>query len=419
MDETGFPMEVPIRPDKIITFKGTRRVGQVATAERGTSITMALIVNATGNSIPSMFLFPGKKMQSCYMDCATSGAIGFANGGWMTQEMFIKCSIMLNTHSAIENPTLLLLDNHTSHLSIAVLALAVKNDVHMLTFPPHCSYQMQPLDVSVFFPIKNVYKSLVVAWHRNNANKSFEVRHIAGVVKEVLDVALLPKTIKLRFEAAGIYPFNPHIFSEHDFVAAELDGEAEVEETVDAEHQLIDFVSKDNTSVAANEGNFSPEPSTFTSMSSLNISEVLSEIGLLQKKAATKKSNRGRKPMKSYILTSPENIRALKDKKRKLEDQSSKLPDKKTLKKASKKQEQSFPPKPIRKSFRKSKPVTKKETSDEDNNFCIICLKDMLKALTKFNLIACNECNREVHLKCVKMRSSWYTCPQCDLDDSD
>lgn len=60
MDETGFPT-VPTRADKIITLKGTKRVGQVASAERGSSITMALTINAAGNSIPPMFLFPGKK----------------------------------------------------------------------------------------------------------------------------------------------------------------------------------------------------------------------------------------------------------------------------------------------------------------------------------------------------------------------
>lgn len=38
--------------------QGTRRFGQVATAERYSSISMALIVFAARNSITPMFLFP-------------------------------------------------------------------------------------------------------------------------------------------------------------------------------------------------------------------------------------------------------------------------------------------------------------------------------------------------------------------------
>lgn len=419
MDETGFPT-VPTRTDKVITTKGTRRVGQVATAERGTSVSMALTVNAAGNSIPPMFLFPYKKMQSCFMDNATPGSIGFANGGWMTQEIFVKYMehFLQHSHSTLDNPTLLLLDNHTSHMSIEALDLAAANGVHMLTFPPHCSHRMQPLDISVFYPVKNVYKSLVAAWHQNNVNKSFEVRHIVGIVKDVLDVALLPKTIKSGFQAAGIYPFHPHIFTESDFIAAKLTREAETVEIVDAENQLIDFVSKDKTSVSADKEICLSEPSTSTSVLALNLSEVLSEVGPLQEKAATKKSNRGRKPMQSCILTSPENIAALKDKKRKREEHDPKLPVRKAMKKAAENSKQPLPPEPTRKSLRKSKLPAKQESSEEDVDFCIICLKNMPSTLTKFNSIACNECKREVHLKCVKMRGSWYTCPQCNSDDS-
>lgn len=338
MDETGFP-KVPTRTDKIITTKGTRRVVQVATAERGTSVSMALTVNAAGNSTPPMFLFPYKKMQSCFMDNATPGSIGFANGGWMMQEIFVKYMehFIQHSHSTLDNPTLLLLDNHTSHMSIEALDLAAANGVHMLTFPPHCLHRMQPLDVSVLYPVKNVYKSLVGAWHQHNVNKSFEVRHIVGIVKDALDVALLPKTIKSGFQVAGIYHFNPHIFTKNDFIAAKQSEDAETVEIVNAGNQLIDFVSIDKASVSAEEGICISEPSTSTPVLASNLAAALSDVGPLQKKAAVKKSNRDRKPMKSRILTSAENIAELKDKKRKREEHDQKLPTKNSSEKGIKK----------------------------------------------------------------------------------
>ena len=50
----------------------------------------------------------------------------------------------------IEHPVLLSLDNHYSHLAIDVLDYCKDNGVVVLSFPPHCSYKLQPLDRTVF-----------------------------------------------------------------------------------------------------------------------------------------------------------------------------------------------------------------------------------------------------------------------------
>ena len=56
-------------------------------------------------------------------------------------------------------PGVLLLDNHSSHLSIEAVSLAKNNGLHRLTFPPHGSHRMQPLDVCVYGPFKRFYAS--------------------------------------------------------------------------------------------------------------------------------------------------------------------------------------------------------------------------------------------------------------------
>lgn len=59
-------------------------------------------------------------------------------------EHFIKHSC-----SSKDNPSLLY-DNHESHLSIRVLDLAKENGVTIVTFPPHSTNKLQPLDVGIF-----------------------------------------------------------------------------------------------------------------------------------------------------------------------------------------------------------------------------------------------------------------------------
>lgn len=173
MDESGFST-VPTKIGKVIALKGIRRVGKIEAAERGTMITMALTVCANGNAIPPFFLFPRKNMQSAFMDNTSDGCVGYANdSGWMTQPEFFRFMkhFIKNVHSTVDRPVLLLMDNHTSHLSVDALDLAAANGVHILSFPPHCSHKLQPLDVSVFGPVKAYYKSACSTWQKNNANK--------------------------------------------------------------------------------------------------------------------------------------------------------------------------------------------------------------------------------------------------------
>ena len=95
-------------------------------------------------------------MNASYMVLASKESKGCAsNSGWMQADdfVFIIEHFIKYSHSTKENPTLLLLDNHASHLSVQVIDMAVNNGVTMLSFPLHCSHKMQPLDVTVYGPV--------------------------------------------------------------------------------------------------------------------------------------------------------------------------------------------------------------------------------------------------------------------------
>lgn len=326
VDETGFST-IPSKIGKIICSRGIRRVGQIASAESGTMVTMALAVNATGNSILSFFLFPRKNMQSTFLDNASHGAVGYANSsGWMAQPEFVLVMrhFMQHSKSSKESPVLLLLDNHASHLSVEALDLAAANGVTLLSFPPHCSHKMQPLDVSVYGPVKTYYKFQCTACLKNNALKVLEIRHITGLVAETLKLSLSQKNITAGFLKTGIFPYNPNRFSDHDFVEASKSDDNAAEATLENElgeedHRRI--MNANIPNVAAIEkllisGATTPTISVASSSRDTSFAAVLSDIGPLQAVTPKKPSNRGRKPMQSSILTSPENIAALEEKKR-------------------------------------------------------------------------------------------------------
>lgn len=69
---------------------------------------------------------------------------------------------------------------------------------------------------------------------------------------------------------------------------------------------------------------------------------------------------------------------------------------------------------PAKRGKKKASPSS--QSSSDDAEFCIICLKTMPRNVTSNNTIRCNTCNRAVHLKCADMQASYFTCKHCDSD---
>lgn len=401
MDETGCPT-VPTKAVRVITLKGERRVGQKTSAERGTNVSLAFAVSAAGQSIPPFYIFPRKNMQSTFMDNALPGAMGVANeSGWMTAQEFVKYLAHFIKHSKAskDSPILLLLDNHTSHLSLEAIQMAIDNGITMLSFPPHCSHRLQPLDVSVFGPFKKMFHNMCQVWMKNNIGKTLELRHIAPIADKCLEASATPKNIRSGFRAAGIQPFNPNVFSAEDYEAAEL---METNLTsADADAINLEVPSPSTM----------PSTSTIPNTSAAPIQHILQEVGPLKHSAPIKKSNRGRKSMGSTILTSEVNVANLRRKsdEKKAKDSQNKENQKNKAAKA-------LPSKRGRP--RKSSVVmTIQNMSDsEDEDFCIICKGVMPKKLNRNNSIHCNTCDRPVHLKCANLTAGYYTCIHCESD---
>ncbi|KAK3910370.1 ARS-binding protein 1 [Frankliniella fusca] len=223
LDETNTSTVQNVR--KILSPKGVRQVHQIKGAERGESVTTCVIIGAYGTLLPPVHIFPRKKFNNDFLINCYPGSVGLANAkGYMTKEVFvtvmdhfIKC-----TQSSKQNPTLLLLDNVDSHFSTESLDLAKENGVVVFTFPPHCTHKLQPLDVGFFGPFKTYYDQAVSTYLSNNPATPPTIYRVAGFVRDALGRAALPQTIIKSFEAPGIVPFNRNIFTEADFIMAQV-----------------------------------------------------------------------------------------------------------------------------------------------------------------------------------------------------
>ncbi|CAM1295476.1 Uncharacterised protein r2_g465 [Pycnogonum litorale] len=223
LDETG--CRTVQNPRNIVTQTGKKQVGSVTSAERGELVTVVYTINASGQVLPPMFIFPRKNFRDHFINGGPPGCIGKPNqSGWINEQLFIEYlqHIIRNTRCTKERKILLILDNHESHVSVAAIDLAKDNGIVMLTIPPHTSHRLQPLDRCVYGPFKSTYCRAMDAWMRNHPGRTITIYDIPNLVKEAQLQAMTPRNILSGFEKTGIFPYNRDLFTEEDFAPAQL-----------------------------------------------------------------------------------------------------------------------------------------------------------------------------------------------------
>lgn len=211
IDETG--VTTTHKPSKVIAERGVKQVGQATSQERGTLVTVCNGVNAIGNHIPPFMILPRVRVQEYMCAGAPPGtvAVGHAkHTGWMTKESFkqflqhfvnhVKCSK--------EHGVLLLMDNHDTHISLEIIDFAKSNGITLLTFPPHTSHRLQPLDVSVYSSFKSACDKASQQWMLNHPGTPMTIYNIGEIVGSAFPQAFTPRNIISGFNKTGICQFK-------------------------------------------------------------------------------------------------------------------------------------------------------------------------------------------------------------------
>ena len=114
---------------------------------------------------------------------------------------------------------LLVLDGHSSHTkNLEAIELARESGVIMLSLPAHTTRRTQPLDVAFFRPLKVYNNQAIEKWLRTNAGRSVTVFQVASLLCDAYNQAATVGCAKNGFEKCGLWPVNPDVFHETDFV---------------------------------------------------------------------------------------------------------------------------------------------------------------------------------------------------------
>lgn len=208
------------KPGKVVAKKGLKQVGKITSGERGQTVTILCAMNAVGNYIPPLLIFPRKRMNDLLLKGAPpQSMLSVSDNGWITQDIFLKwmSHFIKATKPTVDNKQLLLIDGHVSHKCFQLIELARKNYIEIIILPPHTTHRLQPLDRVFYGPLKANYNKQADRWMLMNAGKRISFYDISELFgKAYIETATMSKSIK-GFECTGIYPFNPDLFHDSEF----------------------------------------------------------------------------------------------------------------------------------------------------------------------------------------------------------
>uniref|UniRef100_A0A1B6L3T1 HTH CENPB-type domain-containing protein n=1 Tax=Graphocephala atropunctata TaxID=36148 RepID=A0A1B6L3T1_9HEMI len=223
VDETGVSVN-PKCQSKVIALKGKRQVGALTSAERGETVTATVCMSASGSYMPPMLIFPRIKKKQEFELGLPPGAWSETHAtGWMTKELFLSWLSKFIKFSGAkkESPVLLVVDGHSTHTkNLELIDMARENGVVLLCLPPHTSHKLQPLDVTFYNPLSLYYGEEIKKWLRCNPGKVvtlFQISTLFGAA--FLRAASMTTAIK-GFVETGIWPTDPNVFTDADFLPA-------------------------------------------------------------------------------------------------------------------------------------------------------------------------------------------------------
>jgi hypothetical protein len=103
---------------------------------------------------------------------------------------------------------LLVLDGHGSHMTAKVIAYCMENEIGLLVLPHHCSHVLQPLDVSVFAPLKRALAVETDLVARLDPGRVARTEWTQMCIRAI-EKAFTSSNIVNGWKATGLQPLSP------------------------------------------------------------------------------------------------------------------------------------------------------------------------------------------------------------------
>ncbi|XP_066590532.1 uncharacterized protein [Prorops nasuta] len=214
-DETN--MQLIPKSEKVLTEIGARSAYKIVDGFEKESVTALFMYSADGSRAPPMLMFKYKDSvpKSISKNCPVDWGIGISENGWMTTETFYEYIANIFypwlLKENIEFPVIIYLDGHSSHVTIPLVKFCRENRIELIALFPNATHILQPLDIALFHPFKDLWRKTVLKWKAENNQSRLKKEHVSKVLAETLACFTNEKKIiQGGFQAAGLMPFNPN-----------------------------------------------------------------------------------------------------------------------------------------------------------------------------------------------------------------
>lgn len=197
---------------------GSKEQGFVQRKQPGSKAWTTFIecVSTAGVALDPLLILKGKSVQQQWfptkLDKFKSWHFTATDNGWTTDstalEWLKKVYIPKSTPLNPQDARLLILDGHGSHETTEFIYTCFLHNIYLLFLPPHTSHVLQPLDLSIFSPLKSAYRKELSSLSILTDSTPIGKRNFLICYQKAREQSLTVKNIKAGWRASGIYPQN-------------------------------------------------------------------------------------------------------------------------------------------------------------------------------------------------------------------
>jgi len=207
MDESGFAVGTSQSSRALVNVR--EQSSWKVVNGRQEWITAIECISAAGVAVPPLIIFKAKHTNTAWIPIDTPKGWYFStsNSGWTSDSHAYEwLTTVFEPSTKPADATqrrLLIMDGHGSHITANVIAHCMEHTIDLLILPPHTSHVLQPLDVSVFSPLKRALAAETDAASRVDAGRIIRSEWTRMYIR-ARESALREANITSGFKATGL-----------------------------------------------------------------------------------------------------------------------------------------------------------------------------------------------------------------------
>ena len=221
MDESGFAIGA-IEASKVVIDTHVTQASTYHQAQPGQQewVTAVECICADGSFLPPCIIFKAENFCHSWVPANTpkDWAISNNSQGWTSNQhgadWLRKCFEPLMREKANGRWRLLICDGHDSHISANWLTHCFENKIIPALLVPHSSHLTQPLDISIFGPLKKVLSQKLAPLLLTQVRRLQKPEWFSAFIEAHRSV-FNSRNIRNSFSGAGLVPFNPEKVLHH------------------------------------------------------------------------------------------------------------------------------------------------------------------------------------------------------------